>query len=78
MNSAVYIRKVDTRHELLARILDDAARIKKPVKINSDENHVIFAHEMQSALNLTVGLPDIYCELQQNCNFSVTNLSFEL
>jgi len=29
VNSAVYIRKVGTRDELLARILDDAAQIKK-------------------------------------------------
>jgi len=62
MNSAVYIRKVDTGEELLACILDDAAWIKKTVKINADENHAICARELQSALNLTVGFPNIYCE----------------
>jgi hypothetical protein len=29
MKSEVYVRKVDTRDELIARILDAAARIKK-------------------------------------------------
>ena len=32
MESRVYKRKVDTRDELLAHILDVAARIKKPEK----------------------------------------------
>jgi len=63
MDSYVYIRKVVTRYELLACILDEAARIKKNVKINSDENHAILAHELQIGLNLTVGFPNIYCEL---------------
>lgn len=33
------------------------------VKINSDEQYAIFAHELQSALKLTVGFWNIYCEL---------------
>ena len=44
---------MDIRDELLARILDAAARIKKRKEFNSDELHVIFAHELQSALKLT-------------------------
>ena len=52
---------MDTPDELLARILDAAARIRKPFK--SDEQHAIFAHELQSAQRLTVGFSDIYCEL---------------
>jgi len=54
MKSEVYIRMEDTRDESLARILDAAARIKN-LKINSDEQHSIFAHELQSALRLMVG-----------------------
>jgi hypothetical protein len=49
---------------LLAGILDPAARIKN-VKMSSDEQSAIFAHELQSVLGLTVGCSNIYCELQQ-------------
>ena len=31
---------------------------------NSDEQHAIFARELQSAVRLTVGFSDIYCELK--------------
>jgi hypothetical protein len=48
MKSEVYERKVDTRDQLLARILD--------------EKHAIFAHELQSALSLTGGFLNI-CHL---------------
>jgi len=52
MKSKVYKRNVDTPDELLARNLDTAASITN-VKIN--EQNAIFAHELQSALRLTVG-----------------------
>jgi len=57
-----YKRKLDIREELVARISDVAARIKK-TKINSDENHAIFVHELQSTLRIVVGFSNIYCEL---------------
>jgi hypothetical protein len=61
-NSEVYKRKVDTRDELLAHILDAATtRIKKPV--SQLKQHAIFAHELQNTLRLTVGLPNICCEM---------------
>jgi hypothetical protein len=44
MNREVYKMKVDTRDELLLRIFNAAARIRN-VKINSDEQQAIFAHE---------------------------------
>jgi hypothetical protein len=47
MNSEVY-----KRTELVACILDAA-----------DEQHLIFAHDLQSSLRLTVGFSNIYCEL---------------
>jgi len=59
MKSEVYKRKVDTRDELLAGLLDPAARIKKP----ADEQHAIFAHELQSAFRLTVGFSNVCLEL---------------
>jgi uncharacterized protein (DUF952 family) len=62
MNSKVYRRKVDTRDELLAYVLDAAALIKN-VKINSDEKHAIFPHEFQSALRWTVDFSNLDCKL---------------
>jgi hypothetical protein len=43
--SKVYKRKMGTRKELLARILDAAARIKN-VNINPEEQQAILAHEL--------------------------------
>jgi len=31
--------------------------------MKSNEQHAIFAHELQSALRLTVGFSEAYCEL---------------
>jgi len=36
---------------------------QRHVKINSDEQHAIFAHELQCAVRLTEGFWNIYCEL---------------
>ena len=47
--------KVNTPDELLPRILDAVASVRKR-KINSDEQDTIFGHELQSALTLTVGV----------------------
>jgi hypothetical protein len=52
---------VDTRNELLVRVLDAAACVTK-VKINSDKQHAIFAHELQTAVRLALGFWDVYCE----------------
>jgi len=71
MKSEVYKRRVNTRDELHADILDAAVRIKK-VKIKSDKKQAVFAHELQSAPRLTVRF--------WNCNklsFLWTNLSFK-
>jgi uncharacterized protein YfaA (DUF2138 family) len=57
----VYERKVDTRDELLARILDAATRIKE--KINSDEQQAIFVLELKSVLKMTVGFSKTRREL---------------
>jgi hypothetical protein len=63
MESEVYKRKVDTRDELLSRIFGCCC-LHEDVKINSEEQHTIFSHEVQSALRVTVGFPDVYCELK--------------
>jgi len=49
MNSEVDKIKIDTRGSLFVRVL----------KINSDEQHAIFTHELQSSLRLTVGFSNI-------------------
>jgi hypothetical protein len=41
------------------------------VKVNSDEQHAIFAHQLPSAPRLTVGLSTGYCEVQQICYFNI-------
>jgi hypothetical protein len=46
--------------QLLTRMLDAAAHIKK-CEDQLDEQHAILAHELQSALRLTVGFSNIYC-----------------
>jgi hypothetical protein len=53
MKSEVCKRKVDTREELLARILDAAARINN-VQLNSDQQHANVAHEFKSGLKATM------------------------
>ena len=62
MTNEVYKTKLGTLDELLTLVLNDAAPIKK-MKINSDEQHAIFASELQSALRLTEGFSNNYCEL---------------
>jgi hypothetical protein len=74
MKSEVYKRKLDTRDELLARILDAAASINN-VELNSDQHHVTVTYEFQSALRSTVGFSEVYFELQQISHFCVRNLS---
>jgi hypothetical protein len=36
---------------------------QRNIKITSDEQHAIFAHELQSAFSLTVVFSNIYCGL---------------
>jgi len=52
---------IHARHVLLAfGMLLPAYR---NLKINSDEQKKIFAHELRSELRLTVGFSNIYCDL---------------
>jgi len=59
MKSEVNKTKMDTPKELLASILDAAACIKKR-EDQLRRKHAIFAHELRSALKLTVGFSNIY------------------
>jgi hypothetical protein len=59
MKSEVYIRKEDTRHELLVRIFVTAARIKtREDQLRRTTRD--FACELQSAPRLMVGFSHIY------------------
>jgi hypothetical protein len=64
----VYRREVDTRDEMLDRIIDAIARIKER-QDELDEQHAMFSHELQSALMLTVKFSKMY--------YKLTNLSLE-
>jgi hypothetical protein len=46
------------------------------VKVNLDEQHAIFVHELQIVLRLTVGFSNVYFEVQQVCNLNM-KLKFE-
>jgi len=67
----VYKRKVGTREELFARILDAAASIKKRV----DRLRRTTRDFRTRAANCTeidrMGVPNIYSELSKICNFCV-------
>jgi hypothetical protein len=69
----VHKRKVDTPVEFLADILFAAVCTSK-CEDQSDEKHVICAHEWRSALRLAVEFSKIYCELYRICHFCVTKL----
>ena len=58
----VYKRNAETQGELLARVLDAAARIMKST-LNSDEPHAICLHELLIVLSMMVKFSNIYCEI---------------
>jgi hypothetical protein len=60
--SKVYRGKVNRREKLFARILE-VLTAHRTAKINSYEQHAIFAHELQSTLGLTVVFWMCYCKL---------------
>ena len=63
MKSKVYKQKVDTSDKLLALMLDLLPTYRS-MKINLDEQHTIFAHNLRKAWRLMVDCLNIYCELQ--------------
>jgi hypothetical protein len=75
MSGEVCESEVDTGDELLVCILDAAVSIKEVE--DRLQQHSIFAQKLQSALCMTVGFSNIYCEAQQIYHFCVTNLSLK-
>jgi hypothetical protein len=55
MKSDVYKSKVDTPYELLSRSLGAAASMKKR-EDQLRRNNAILAHDLQSAVRLTMGI----------------------
>ena len=63
MKGEAYEVEVDTEDSLLAHILDAAGYIKK-LNINSDQQHLIFIHELQSGTEGDGGhFWNVQCEL---------------
>jgi hypothetical protein len=62
MKSEVCKRNVDTRDGLLTRSLNAAACVKERGDELRRKTHD-FAHDLQSALRLTLGYSKSYCEL---------------
>ena len=56
MKSEVYERKTDARDELIAPILDVAARKKETWRSTQTTQRAIFAHEVQSATEVKGGI----------------------
>ena len=74
MKSEDYKIMMHTQDDLLARILDAAARInKREDQLRRTTRYL----RTRVALTLTVGFSNIYCELYQICHFCVTNLLLE-
>jgi len=60
MNNKVYRRKVDTPDELLARILNVAAYVKKGEDQLRRTARDLRTHELPSSLSLAVGFANLY------------------
>ena len=55
MKREVYKEKVNTKYELVARIMNSAALIKQEAKMTSGEQHVLLPRGLKSALKSMVG-----------------------
>jgi len=85
MKSEIYKEEVDTRDDLVARIMNSAAFIKQERQTTSAELHVLLPRRLKSALKSMVGFFNTYFELLQfidiiyitnKCNQYVICLSF--
>jgi hypothetical protein len=63
MKSEVYKENVNTKDELVARIMNSAALIKQERQMTSGELHVLLPGELKSALKSMVGFFNTYFEL---------------
>jgi hypothetical protein len=65
LENEVYKGKVNTRDELVVRIMNSAALIKQEPKTTSGELHVLLPRELKSALKSLVGFLNTYFKLLQ-------------
>ena len=65
IKSEGYKEKVNTRDELVARIMNSAALIKLERQVTSGELHVLLPRGLKSALKSMVGFLNTYFELLQ-------------
>ena len=65
MKSEIYKKKVNTRDELVTRIMNSATLIKQEGKDDLRDLHVLLPRELKSALKLMVGFLNTYFELLQ-------------
>jgi hypothetical protein len=65
MKREVYKEEVNTRDELVARIMNSVALIKQERQMTSGELHVLLPRELKSALKSMVGFLNTYFELLQ-------------
>ena len=65
MKNEVYTEKVNTKDELVARIMNSAALIKQERQMTSRKLHVLLPRELKSALKSMVGFLNTYFELLQ-------------
>ena len=65
MKSEVYKEKVNTRDELVTRIMNSAALLSKNAKTTSGELHVLLPRGLKGALKSVVGFLNTYFELLQ-------------
>jgi hypothetical protein len=72
----VYLRKVDTRDELLARILDAAARIiqREQLRRKTRDSRTQVAKRVQTDGGI---FEHLLWTVKKNCHFCATILSFE-
>ena len=63
MKSEIYKLKGEYGRGISRSLFGCSCPHKRNVKTSSDEQHTIFAHELQSALSLTMGFSKVYCEL---------------
>jgi len=76
MKSEVYKEKVNTRDELVARIMNSVFLIKKNAKTITGELHVLLPRGLKSELKSIVGFLNNYFELLQFIEISyITNKS---
>ena len=65
MKSEVYKEEINTRDELVTRVMNSAALIKQERQDDPEELHILLPRGLKSALKMMVGFLNTYFELLQ-------------